>query len=210
MANERNEWQALGRAKNNNVKQILRKKGGGFTKDRDAAAAGNAHLMTKAEAQDAVKWGKGHDVTVYATQSPYPFIVLDNDTSWGNKDLSEKLNALGKKQMRYIWVGEYDRTPHRQWELRMAYLNGRGNLAARCCSKYRGQHSWDNCGKDSQSNHSHGNAADASVLHSGRGGAYTNLGNWGHGIRENMRDLRLALTVPGEAWHTEIGTRWAA
>lgn len=202
------KWQVVARNKStNNVRQVYRD-GDGFTRRRPRDGAGIN--MSQGEAADCVKWGAKRGLVVFATKSPYPFLVLDTDTAWGNPNLSEKLNELGRKQMRYVWVGEFKRTAYQQWVFRMAYLKGYGNLAARCCSKYSGIHSWENCGRDSWSNHAPGNAADSSILHCGRGGSFTNLGDWGHGIRDNMRALDTCLPVPRETWHAERGNTWRA
>lgn len=208
MTHER-KWHALARnTRNNNVLQVYRTDSG-FTRERPSSDAG-VH-MSREEASACVEWGAKRDLAVYATTHQWPFVVLDTDTQWGRPVLSEKLNELGRRQRRYVWVGEYERTSRRQWELRKADLEGWGNTAARCCTRYWGLHSWANCGRDSQSNHRPpGSAADASILHSGRGGAYTNLGDWGHSVRDNMRNLTLCLPVTGESWHVEIGTAWRA
>lgn len=202
------KWRVLARdTDNNNVRQVYRIVGGGFT--RDEGHKDRRALMLKSEAEDAIKWAKSKGAAGYATTNKYPFIVLDSDTAWGNAELSGKLNELGRRRERYMWAGEYKRTSHRQWELRMLYLNGRGNLAARCCSKYSGKHSWKDCGKDSWSNHASGNACDVSVLKSGRGGSYVNVGKDDQ-CRKIMRDLGLCLPVGGEPWHGERGNTWRA
>jgi hypothetical protein len=202
------KWRVLARdVSSNNVRQVYRLPGGGFT--RNESTKDRRALMTKAEANDAIKWAKGKAAAGYATTNKYPFVVLDSDTAWGNAALSGKLNELGRRRQRYLWAGEYKRTSHRQWELRMLYLNGRGNLAARCCSRHSGKHSWAACGKDSWSNHASGNACDTSYLHSGRGGAYTNVGKDSK-CRQIMRDLGLCLPVGGEPWHVERGGTWRA
>lgn len=200
----------------NNVQLVYRTLDGGFTRDENEDLATNVPgLYTEEEAAKAMVWGKKHGLAMYSTTSKYPFVVLDTDTEWGSPKLSAKLNELGRRRMRYMWVGEYDRTARRQWELRMAFLSGNGNLAARCCSKYTGKHKWRNCGKDSWSNHADGNAADTSYLHSGRGGPYTNVGN-DHRCRAIMHDIGLCLPVgppvspQSEPWHVEIGNSWRA
>lgn len=202
-------WRVLARdTETNDVKQVYRVVGtDGFT--RNASNPNKRALFLKSEAQAAIEWAKKRGLAGYATTSKYPFLVLDGDTSWGNPQLSALLNELGQRRERYMWLGEYRRTSRRQWELRMAHLNGRGNLAARCCSKFSGKHSWESCGQDSWSNHANGNAADISYLHSGRGGAYTNVGNDSK-CRSIMHDLSLCLPVPNEKWHAERGNSWRA
>jgi len=90
----------------------------------------------------------------------------------------------------------------------MLYLNGRGNLAARCCSKYSGKHSWNDCGKDSWSNHASGKACDTSILHSGRGGSYTNVCR-DKEARRIWINLGGGAPVRNEPWHLELGTGMA-
>lgn len=196
---------------NNNVQKVWRKEGGGFTRNGKKPLAGNVPgLFSAAEAKQAVAWGKRKGLAMYVTTSKFPFIVLDKDTYWGNPKLAGRLDRLGELRERYVWVGEFKRTAHRQWQLRMLYLSGEGNNAARCCSKYDLEpHTWKQCGKDSWSNHADGNAADASILHSGRGGPYTNLGN-DQKSRAIMHRLDLCLPVPDEPWHAERGDTWNA
>lgn len=197
--------------KTNNAKRVWRKAAGGFTlkASHKGLAKVKPGMFSKAEIREVEKWAKREDLALFTTKSKYPFVVLDSDTAWGNPELSKKLDELGEKRQRYLWAGEYKRTAHRQWELRMAYLEGRGNLAALCCTKYSGRHSWESCGKNSQSNHAAGNACDTSYLHSGRSGSYTNVGNDAK-CRALMHDLGLCLPVGGEAWHIERGNNWRA
>lgn len=196
----------------NNVLVLFRKSGNkGFTRNPTSKGLARVKpsMFSNDEAKAAIRWGAKNGLAVFATKSKYPFLVLDSDTAWGNPELSRRLNTLGRRRQRYLWVGEYKRTSRRQWELRQAYLNGTGNLAAQCCTRYVGKHSWSACGKNSQSNHATGDAADASYLHSGRSGSYTNLGN-DLKCRSIMKDIGLCLPVPGEAWHAQIGSTWRA
>lgn len=200
----------------NNVKRVYRLKNNkGFTRDPDHPdlATNAPGLFHKDEAEAAEKWGKKKSpkLACFITKSKYPFLVLDSDTGWGDADLSEKLNKLGKRRERYLWCGEYLRSKHQQWEFRMAYLNGKGNLAAPCDTTYSGKHSWEQCkpAGPSQSNHATGDACDTSYLHSGRSGSYTNVGNDSE-CRKIMKDLNLCLPVGGEPWHIERGNNWRA
>ncbi len=208
------KYRVLGRGeKDNNVLQVFRL-AKGFTRNPDnpevKKVGGNAHLFTKAEVQDAIKWGHRNGVAVFGTTNEYPFLVKQSDTEWGSPELSKKMNELGRRRRRYIHVTAFKRTARQQWVLRMAYLRGEGNLAARCCSRYDRQlHSWNQCGKDSWSNHFRGNAADIGVIVSGRDGSRVNVGDDSK-CRKIMKSLGLALVVPHEPWHCEIGGQWLA
>jgi hypothetical protein len=200
--------------KTNNVKRVYRLANGqGFTRDQNhPKIAKNAPgLFHKDEAEDAKKWGRKKGLAMFVTKSKYPFLVLDSDTKWGDPDLSRKLDELGERRERYLWCGEYKRSKRQQWEFRMAYLNGTGNLAARCDTTYDGKHTWEQCkgAGPSQSNHATGDACDTSYLHSGRSGAYTNVGR-DKECRRIMASLDLCLPVGGEPWHVERGTNWKA
>jgi hypothetical protein len=199
--------------KTNDVRQVYRLPA---TKDkplrftRDAKAPGRKALFSKTEANKAVAWAKTKKAAGYATTSKYPFLVLDSDTAWGNANLAEKLNELCRKLQRYGWCGEFKRPAQRQWYFYQGWLARKPgfNLAAACCWKNY-PHSWAACGKQPRSNHASGNACDFSILHSGRGGGYTNIGNY-RGGRDAMRSLGLCLPVPGESWHIELGSNWRA
>lgn len=194
--------------KTNDVRQVYRV-GDRFT--RNGKAKGRKSLFSKTEARAATKWGERNGLAVWVTKSPFPFVIRDETTGWTKPELARRINELGRRRHRYIWMGEGLRTKHQQWVFRMAMLNGTGALAARCDTTYWGKHSWEQCKNagPSQSNHATGDAADISVFQSGRSGAMTNVGNDGK-CRSIMRDLGLCLPVPGEPWHAEIGTRWCA
>lgn len=202
--------------KTNNVKRVYRLRNDkGFTRNPDHPdlATTKPGMFDKAEAEAAEKWGNKQDpkLACFVTKQKWPFLVLDTDTKWGSDALGDKLNELGKKRERYLWCGEFLRSKHRQWELRMAYLNGHGNLAARCDTTYSGKHSWEECktAGPSQSNHASGDACDTSYLHSGRSGSYTNVGN-DQECRKIMHNINLCLPVGGEPWHVERGNTWRA
>lgn len=199
--------------KTNKVSQLYREQGGGFTRDKGSKniAKTRPPRFSKQEGEAAIEWGKAHGLAVFVTQQKWPFLVLDDDTDWGNPDLAKRLNELGRRLGRYVWCGEFKRSAYRQWWFRDGYLRRKPgfNLAARCCTKYSGIHSWASCGKNPQSNHASGNACDTSILRSGRGGSFVNVGAWS-GAREEMRRLGLCLPVGGENWHIERGTAWRA
>lgn len=205
----------LGRTKKtNDVSQVFRLPKGDFTRNEENPAiresSGDPKLFTKAEVRDAIRWGERTGVAVFGTTSEYPFLVKASDTKWGSPDLARRMNELGRRRKRYIHVTAFLRSSRQQWKLRMLYLQGRGNLAARCCSKYdRTQHSWRECGKDSWSNHFRGNAADIGVIASGRDGARVDVGSDSK-CRKIMKALGTCLPVGGEPWHIEVGGTWRA
>lgn len=167
--------------------------------------------MNARDAAAAVKWVKKKGWKPILSRDPYPFVVRQSkDVHWPkDATLLRKLNGLGRRRKHLVMLVSGYRTDYEQWELRMKFLAGNGNLAARCCMKYWPDviHSWDNCGKDSQSNHSkEGNgrgAADCGLI---TAGGYMSLGNV-PGIERDMRDLELCLPVrnPYEPWHAQVG-----
>lgn len=151
--------------------------------------------MTKGESIQAKRWavGKKRCKDAVRTKSKYPFVILDSDTNWPKARLNKKLNKLGKRRKRIIFINEGWRTHARQWELWNLYRAGKGNLAA-----YPGT-----------SNHEYGNAADASFFSSGAAGYRVNIGDDSR-CRNIMKKLNLCLPVAGESWHVEIGTTFRA
>lgn len=194
--------------KNGDVLRVYKSKRGGFTVLKKRAKRSR---FARVGLRRLRKWARRKGWKLSITKSRYPFIVLDTDTIMPNPRLARKLNTLGKRMRRYVWIGEGRRSNYQQWKFRMAYLQGHGNLAARCCLKYWPDrvHSWNNCGKNSQSNHATGDAADTSLFMNGRGMSYTNIGEVPR-ARAIMRDLGMSLPVPGETWHVEISRYWAA
>lgn len=206
-------FQVLGRnTHTNNVLPVARLPHDSFTRDdhhpRLRYTAGNPFRFTRDEAKEAVAWGRRNNIAVFATSQQYPFLVM-NGSHMGSHDLAHAMNKLGKERHRYVNVVSFRRGSHQQWQLRMAYLAGNGNKAAQCCTRYTGIHSWRNCGRDSQSNHFDGNAADVGIYHSGRSGMYTDVGN-DHRSRVLMHRLGIGLPVPGEPWHAELTRVWNA
>lgn len=168
---------------------VVHKTGSGFS----LAGPGDSDL-TKTEAKKAVAWAKKKkhgDIRV--TNSPYPFIILDSDTRMVNKDLAEKINRIGKKMKKYVWMGEGRRTNAQQWAFWNAYV-ARGKRPPLVA--YPGT-----------SNHETGNAGDVSIFMHGRNNAYTNFGYLPR-VRKLMHRMNLCLPVPGEKWHVEIGNNW--
>ena len=128
---------------------------------------------------------------------------------WCDDSLTKKLDKLGKKEGKYIRLGSYKRTQKQQHDLYLAYIRGYGNLAAKCNSRYTGEHSWDQCKQypPCYSNHCGGKACDTSYYHQGRSGSYTNVGN-NSSFRSTMKSLNICLPVGGEPWHVEHGNTW--
>lgn len=204
----KNKLAALATSRNGDVRRVYRRKGGGYTLVKDNSTGGRFRSIRKPLIR---QWARKHDLEVVFTRKDNPFVIYDTDTGRVNKNLEDKLNEFGRRKRRYVWVGEGKRTDYQQWKYRMAYLRGDGNLAARCCLKYWPDrvHSWANCGKQSQSNHRPGNAADGGLFMNGLGSWTTNFGQV-EGLRQIMRELECCLPVPGEDWHAEEGNYWAA
>lgn len=172
------------------VKAVKIRRTGRFT------TLGGRSWMTKGESIRAKKWAlnKKKAVRVYRTRSKYPFLVLDTDTKMVRAPLAKKLNRLGQKRRKFIFINEGWRTHARQWELWNLYKSGRGNLAA-----YPGT-----------SNHEGGNAADCSFFTSGtKSGNRINVGADAK-CRKIMKSLGICLPVSGENWHCELGNTWRA
>jgi hypothetical protein len=190
---------------NGDIVQLYRNKSNRLTLNRSKAVGFKFSEDRKREIQ---KWAKRKGFkSVEFTSSPHPFVVYDTVTTDGDEKtgrvrgpLEKKLNNVGRRLKRKLFVGEGKRSSHAQWKFYMAYLNGQDNLAARCCTKYapRVKHSWASCGKNSQSNHYTGDAADTVVMPS-----WTNIG-WYNGAVSAMKAEGLGLPVGGEAWHVEI------
>ena len=190
--------------KNGNVHQVYRTKKNGFTISRKRAEGFRFDDSRKKEIR---AWAaKRKYVSVEFTTKENPFVVYDTITSDGDEAtgrvrpvLEKKLNAVGRDIKRKLFVGEGKRSAHAQWVFYMSYLNGQGNLAAPCCTKYyRTKHSWENCGKNSQSNHYTGDAADTVIMPS-----WSNIGTSREAVA-SMRRHGLGLPVGGENWHVEV------
>lgn len=123
--------------------------------------------------------------------SKYPYLVLRDGAHWPtDKKLLWRLNEVGKQLaseqktpgIRILIVSGL-RTYSEQVALWNAYLNGRGNLAAR----------------PGTSRHETGLAADCGVIGLG---PYVSIGLF-PGAVNAMKKHGLALTVYSEAWHAE-------
>lgn len=191
--------------KNGDVHQVYRTSRGGLTLSRKDAKGFRFNAKNKPAIK---KWAKKRGYkTIEFTTKQNPFVVYDTTTSDGDEatgrviqPLEKKLNEVGRMIKRKLFVGEGKRSAKAQWVFYMAYLNGHGNLAARCCTKYAPgvKHSWANCGKNSQSNHFTGRAADTVIMP-----AWNNIGTSSAAVKA-MRKVGLGLPVGGENWHVEI------
>lgn len=195
--------------KNGDVHQVYRNKKNGLTLTRSEAVG---FRFDKSRKKEITKWAKkrGYKSVEFTTREN-PFVVYDTVTSDGDEatgrvrpNLEQRLNEVGRDIKRKLFVGEGKRSAHAQWKFYMAYLNGHGNLAARCCTKfYRTRHSWDACGKNSQSNHFTGDAADTVIMPT-----WNNIGTSNDAVKA-MRRHGLGLPVGGENWHVEISNSFA-
>ena len=162
--------------------------------------------MTAPEVEQAKRWAKrraARDVRIVG-RAQWPFLVL-GDTQWPtSKRLLRALNTTGRRRRRTIRIVSGLRTPHEAWELRMRYLRGQGNTAARCCTRYSGQHSWAACGKNPLSNHASGNAADCGTVTAG--GTYRSLADdkKARRIFESLGGCFPVRSPQWEPWHGEM------
>jgi hypothetical protein len=175
--------------KHHNVKQLYRT-AGGFTTHRLLALK---TTIGDDKIGDAKKWAKKRGWDIRITKSDYPFIILDDDTKMVQPKLAKKIDKMGRRRKRYIWMGEGWRTRARQEELWREYVN-------------RG-YSPPTVARPGTSNHETGWAADISVFLRGLDHEYTNVG-YDDQCRRIMHGLNLCLCVPGEMWHAQIGDDW--
>lgn len=179
--------------KRGRVRRLYLRKRGGYTTVKLRGARG---VFTKTEVVKARAWAKraGHGFTATMI-NPYPFLKLNKTTRPVVASLMGKLNSLGRRLGRQLYIAEGTRTREQQQAFWDAFVR-RGYappLVAR----------------PGTSNHEPqdgllGRAADVRSL-SGN----VNVGSL-PGSRVAMRSLGLCLPVPGEAWHVEEGHRWEA
>lgn len=182
------------------------------------AAKDKSGVLDTRQTAEAIKWVKKKGWTPRLVRpGNYAFVVrAEGVTLPGDHELLVKLSQLGREMHRLVYVKSGYRNNREQWELRMKYVRyklGLGpyaNLAARCCLKYdMTVHSWDQCGKQSQSNHSRpprGHAVDCGLLMSK---GYQSIGDVGK-ARKLMRKFGISLPIPQEPWHVQTGTVWNA
>lgn len=182
-------YQILARDRETNfVSQVFRHRDG-IVRSKEPLSSG-AHF-SRDEAKAAKDVAERKDWALYVTKRKRPFIVVDDDTKMVRAPLARKINELGREVGRYIWMGEGWRSHARQWEL---YREYEARNFAPPVVAYPGT-----------SNHETGWAADISVLLSGRGGDFVNVGDYRPQLTlRKMRKLGLGLPVPGEAWHVQI------
>jgi len=189
---------------NGDVRQVYKKKGGGYTTNRTKRAGTK---FTLGQRREVTKWAKARKFRVRFTKSRFVFLAPNSGVVMpAGKDgtaLTVALNESAREARRRIQIVSARRTHYQAWSLRMLYLNGRGNLAARCCTKYSGKHSYSACGKNPTSHHAKGGgrAVDAGWITSS--GSYLQLRKWAKG-NQILEKHGLKGTVPSEAWHFSL------
>ena len=159
----------------------------GFLSKRLGPAPGYKRALNLAERKAVVRWARlrgyavrrGEPITIRR----YPF--LDGDTDAG-KDILERLNRVGKRLGKKLWIASGYRSNAEQKVLYDRYLAGKGPLAA----------------PPGKSNHNRYGAADVHI-------DGMNIGAY-PGAREAMKREGLSLPVAGENWHVEVGNTWRA
>ena len=213
---KKDKWIVLGRNRDNNkVHRVWGKKTDGqwqWKHSKDSPGKNwKCRFGNKSTAQLARDWSEKKGRAVYMSKDLHPFVVVAGHTSFGNKELSKRLNKVGIGKMRYIRAGSFLRPPKHKGSssancgscqhcLYQKYLNGTGNLAAKCACFTSGSHSHSKCDSCCSSHHCKGLACDTSFYKQGRDGAYVNLGN-DSTCRELMKKNKLVLNVSGEPWH---------
>lgn len=189
----------------NRARLVRPSRGGGWTR-WPLLARGSGLRLSEKDRRAAVVWARSRGFGVRQHPSRFPFVELGEGVVAPGDELMHKLSDLGEGMHRLVHVVSGDRTPYQAWVLRQRYLDGDGALAALCCLRFTGKHGWDSCGREPQSNHASGRAADCGlVLEMG----YKSMGLCGRQVRDRMRALGLCLPVgAGEVWHVEVGSTW--
>ena len=189
---------------NGNVRQVYKKDGGGFTLNKKKARGRKFGIIAKRKLR---KWAKRKGFKVHFTRSKYVFLVPNRGVIMpigkDGRALQRALNESARDAMRRIRIVSARRTPYSAWVLRMKYLNGTGNLAARCCTKHYGKHSWSSCGKNPQSDHARGGGRAVDCGWITRSGGYLQAKSWSYGYSK-MQKHGLSATVPSENWHISL------
>jgi len=141
----------------------------------------------------------------YNLKLPPGKVTLASGAKPAGDELMRRLRKAAVYLGKEIRVISGDRTAYQAWILRMRYLNGTGNLAARCCSQY-GKHSWNACGKRPTSNHARGKAVDCGVIINGKYVSFM-LAPGTHAAAKHAR-LKAPMWPPWgrriEPWHLEL------
>lgn len=207
-------WRVIARDKDDRVRRAWRHKDHPISEKcklaKDKPGDRWSVKFTKAEAKEARGKFERKGFNVWTGKDRYPFVRLANGT-WGDKELSKRLNKLGKKRMKWVRAGSYKRPPKHsgsssgncgacQHCLHEIYLAG-GNLAAACAS-FGGSHSHSRCDGACKSHHCQGLACDTSLYRQGfgNGAAYVNVGNDSK-ARSICKEIGLVLNVYSEPWH---------
>jgi hypothetical protein len=175
-----------------NIYRAYRKIGGGVTTKRILA---HGYTYTHEQASHLSVDAHEKYQRVWVVCHRYPYLVLDSDTHMVHHCLASRLNTVGRKMHRFVWIGEGLRSRARQQELWDQYI-------AR-------NKQWPLVARPGTSRHETGEAADVSLFMYGRDKPFVNIGKVAR-ARSIMRDEGLCLNVPGEPWHVEIGNVWRA
>lgn len=143
-------------------------------------------LMTRAEIEDARVWAKKHKAKTFRVlkKGDWSHLRLDPSTKWPtDKKLLVRLNAVGQRLGRIVYIKSGHRTYSEQAYLYRLWKSGRGNLAAY---------------PNKNAPHIRGVAADCGVID--RKGNYASLG-LNSDARRTAESLGLRAWVPGEPWH---------
>lgn len=146
------------------------------------------HLMDAGEAENAVKWAKrrGAKTTRVLKPGDYSHLRLDPSTRWPlDKQLLRRLNKVGQKRKRILYIKSGHRTMSEQWGFWNHY------------QKY----GWPKAAyPNANAPHVRGVAADVGILD--RKGVYRSLGLDGKAKRLAEK-FGLRAWVSGEPWHIQ-------
>lgn len=189
---------------NGNVHQVYKKRGGGFTLSKKQAVGRKFGIRQRSALR---KWAKKRQFKARFTKSQFVFLAPNRGVIMPvGKDglaLTRALNESARDAMRRIQIVSARRTPYSAWSLRMLYLNGRGNLAARCCTRYSGKHSWSSCGRNPVSHHAKGGGRAVDCGFITKDGGYVRARDWKYGYNKMLAN-GLKATVPSESWHISL------
>lgn len=143
-------------------------------------------MMSRAEIEDARVWAKKHKAKTFRVlkQGDWSHLRLDPTTKWPtDKKLLTRLNTVGQKLGRIVYLKSGHRTLQEQTRLYNLWRAGQGNRAA-----YPNQNA----------PHIRGVAADCGIID--RKGNYASLG-LNSQAKKIAESLGLRAWVPGEPWH---------